>query len=307
MAQVSMNLDDYTVTPPHVAYEACAEEARAPEGRRWRARSSWASIPLRALLMAAEHYIEKEGLFIVDERQKIRLAVERLGLSSITPFDPDKRIIEYMIGEKRDEPLASMSVRAFVEALGSRSPAPGGGSASALMAAMGAALGAMVGWMTYGKRKFEDKDAAMRKLIPPLDQAMKDLIPMIDADTQRLQRLHGGAGPALRTRRSAAAARRAAMQDGLRKAVEVPLRTMRIADGCWDAMLGMAEHGNPASRSDLEVGRPRPRGRHLGRLPQRRHQPAADRGRGLPRREAGGGRSASPPARGSSRRPCWRG
>jgi glutamate formiminotransferase/formiminotetrahydrofolate cyclodeaminase len=252
MAQVSMNLDDYTVTPPHVAFEACVAEARTLKVGV--AGSELVGlIPLRALLMAADHYIAEEGLFILDERQKIRLAVDRLGLSSIAPFHPDKRIIEYMIGDGGDGPLASMTVRAFLETLGSRSPAPGGGSASALMASMGAGLGAMVGWMTYGKRKFEDKDAAIRALLPPLDQAMKDLVPMIDADTAAFNDYMAAlALPSDTPER--AAARKAAMQDGLRKAVEVPLKTMRIADSCWDAMLGMAEHGNPASRSDLEVG-----------------------------------------------------
>jgi glutamate formiminotransferase/formiminotetrahydrofolate cyclodeaminase len=203
--------------------------------------------------MAADHYIAEEGLFILDEGQKIRLAVDRLGLSSIAPFHPDKRIIEYMIGDGGDGPLASMTVRAFLETLGSRSPAPGGGSASALMASMGAGLGAMVGWMTYGKRKFEDRDAQIRALIPPLDQAMKDLVPMIDADTSAFNDYMAALALPQDTPERAAT-RQAAMQEGLRKAVEVPLKTMRIADSCWEAMLGMAEHGNPASRSDLEVG-----------------------------------------------------
>ena len=75
-------------------------------------------------------------------------------------------------------------MRSFVEQLGARTPAPGGGSASAVMAAMGAALGAMVGWMTYGKRKFEDKDPVMRRLIPPLHEAMKALLPLVDRDTR---------------------------------------------------------------------------------------------------------------------------
>jgi len=95
---------------------------------------------------------------------------------------PEKRIIEHMMA-KPAEPLASLTVRRFIEVLGSRTPAPGGGSASVLIAGMGAALGAMVGWMTYGKRKFEAKDPVMRRLIPPLHTAMGELIPMIDADT----------------------------------------------------------------------------------------------------------------------------
>ncbi|HLA78040.1 MAG TPA: glutamate formimidoyltransferase [Vicinamibacteria bacterium] len=252
MAQVSMNLDDYTVTPPHVAFEACADEAR--KLKVGVAGSELVGlIPLRALLLAAEHYIENEGLFVVDERQKIRLAVDRLGLSSISPFQPEKRIIEYMIEEGGQEPLASLSVRGFVELLGSRTAAPGGGSASALLASLGTALGAMVGWMTYGKRKFDAQDAAMRRLIPPLHQAMAALLPMIDADTSAFNDYMAAVGLPKATPEHAAA-RQAAMQAGLRKAVEVPLSTMRLADTAWAAMIEMAEHGNFASRSDLEVG-----------------------------------------------------
>jgi glutamate formiminotransferase/formiminotetrahydrofolate cyclodeaminase len=252
MAQVSINLDDYTVTPPHVAFEACAEEAE--KLRVGVAGSEIVGlVPLQALLVAAEHYIQRENLFILDERQKIRLAVDRLGLSSISPFVPEKRIIEYMVAEKPDEPLAGLSVRAFVENLGSRTPAPGGGSAAALMASMGAALGAMVGWMTYGKRKFEDKEAAMRRLLPPLDEAMRDLIPLIDADTKAFN-AYVAAVSLPQDTPDEAARRETAMQEGLRAAASVPLRTMRVADRCWDHFVEMARHGNFASRSDLEVG-----------------------------------------------------
>ena len=149
--------------------------------------------------------------------------------------------------------MASLSVRRFVEVLGSRTPAPGGGSASALLAAMGAALGAMVGWMTYGKRKFEDKDAAMRRLIPPLHQAMEALIPLVDADTQAFAAYMEARNLPQQTEEQAAQ-RRAAMKSGLQKAVEVPLGVLRVGDGCWEAMVEMARHGNVASRSDLEVG-----------------------------------------------------
>ncbi len=252
LAQVSMNLDDYTVTPPHVAYEACVEEARALKVGI--AGSEIVGlVPLRALLMAAEHYIEKEGLFVLDEAQKIRLAVERLGLSSVSPFVPRKRIIEYMVAETPDEPLASSSVRSFVELLGSRAPAPGGGSASALIAAMGAALGGMVGWMTYGKRKFEDKDPVMRRLIPPLRQAMLDLVPMIDADTRAFNDYLAAVGLPRDTPEQAETRRRA-MAAGMVRAASVPLGVMRVADRCWEPMKEMAAHGALASRSDVEVG-----------------------------------------------------
>lgn len=252
LAQVSMNLDDYRVTPPHAAFEACAEEAK--KLKLAVAGSELVGlIPLQAILAAADYYVAREGLFILEERQKVRLAVERLGLSSVTPFEPGKRIIEYMIAEDEAEPLARNTVRGFVELVGSRTPAPGGGSVAALLAALGTGLGAMVGWMTYGKRKFEDEDAVMRRLIPPLDQAMRDLIPMIDADTGAFNDYLAALGLPKATAEEKAA-RQSAMQEGLKKAIEVPLRTMRLGDSCWEAFLEMARHGNPASRSDLEVG-----------------------------------------------------
>ncbi|MCB2203286.1 glutamate formimidoyltransferase [bacterium] len=251
-AQVSMNLDNYKITPPHVAFEECAKDAR--ELNLATAGSEIVGlIPLEAMLMAADYYIEKENLFIIDEGQKIRLAIERLGLNSVSPFIPEKRIIEYMIEEENSEPLAGMSVRDFIELTGARTSAPGGGSASALIAGLGAALGAMVGWMTYGKRKFEEQDATMRRLIPPLDEAMRRLIPMIDADTNAFNDYMDALGMPKDTDEQKAA-RTAAMQEGLKKAVDVPLGTMRIADTCWDAMVEMASHGNMNSKSDLEVG-----------------------------------------------------
>jgi glutamate formiminotransferase/formiminotetrahydrofolate cyclodeaminase len=252
LAQVSINLEDYATTPPHVAFEACAEEARklsvAVAGSEL-----VGLIPLAAVLAAADYYIAKERLFILEERQKVRLAVERLGLSSVQPFVPEKRIIEYLIPRGDEEPLASTSVRGFVETLGARTPAPGGGSASALAASMGAALGAMVGWMTYGKRKFEDKDAVMRRLIPPLHEAMKALLPLIDRDTRAFDAYLAAVGMPKETD-AEKAARHAAMQAGLKEAVQAPLEVMRAGDRCWEAMAEMAAHGNPASRSDLEVG-----------------------------------------------------
>jgi len=252
LAQVSINLEDFETTPPHVAFEACVEAAKGL-GLAVAGSELVGLIPLRALIAAADHYIAREGLFILDERQKIRLAVERLGLNSVSPFVPGKRIIEHMVPKDDDEPLASMSVRAFVEELGARSPAPGGGSASALVAAMGAALGAMVGWMTYGKRKFEAQDAAMRRLIPPLDQAMRALLPLVDKDTRAFDAYLEAVGMP-KDGEAEKKARHDAMQAGLVAAVQVPLEVMRTADGCWDAMVEMAREGNFASRSDLEVG-----------------------------------------------------
>jgi glutamate formiminotransferase/formiminotetrahydrofolate cyclodeaminase len=252
MAQVSMNLDDYRITPPHVAFEEVVKEAAALK-LAVAGSEIVGLVPLQALLMAADHYIQSEGLFIVDERQKIRLAADRLGLGTVSPFVPEKRVIEYMVRGEADAPLASSPVQDFVRAVGARTSAPGGGSVSALMAALGAALGTMVGWLTYGKRTFEDKDAVLRRVIPPLHQAMEALIPLVDADTRAFADYMEARGLPTATEEQTAR-RRAAMEAGLKKAVEVPLTVLRLGDGCWDGMAEMARHGSIASRSDLEVG-----------------------------------------------------
>jgi glutamate formiminotransferase/formiminotetrahydrofolate cyclodeaminase len=252
MAQISINLTNYLVTPPHIAFEECVKEAQALK-TAVTGSELVGLIPLEAMLMAADYYIEREGLFIIDETQKIRLVVERLGLNSVSRFEPKKRIIEYMIEEKQDTPLADMSLRGFIQAIAARTSAPGGGSASAAIAAIGAGLGTMVAQLTFGVRKFEHVEPQMRQIIPPLYFATQKLIPMIDADTNAFNDYM----EALRMPKATpeqAAARNEAMQAGLKKAIEVPLTTMRTGDCCWLSMIKLAEFGNIASKSDIEVG-----------------------------------------------------
>jgi glutamate formiminotransferase/formiminotetrahydrofolate cyclodeaminase len=158
-----------------------------------------------------------------------------------------------MIEEKSNEPLASMTVRSFTEIVGARTSAPGGGSVSALAASLGAALGAMMGWMSYGSKKFEHLDSKMRKFIPPLDEAMKKLIPMIDADTNAFTDYMEAMRMPKNTDEEKKL-RHQKMQEGLKKAIDVPLTVMRISDSCWEWMFEMAKVGNIASSSDLAVG-----------------------------------------------------
>ena len=252
MAQITANIMNYRITPIHVLYEEAKKDAEeinvAIAGTEL-----IGCVPLEAMLMAADHYIEKENLFIIDEQQKIKLVIERLGLSSIAPFDPQKRIIEYMLKEERCEPLASMTVRAFTEEIAARTSAPGGGSAAAAIAAIGAGLGTMVAQLTYGVRKFEHLDHKTRKIIPSLNDAVQKLIPCIDADTNAFNDYMD----ALRMPKSTdaeIAKRQAAMQEGLKTAIEVPLSTMKYGDQAWDNMVEIATIGNYNSRSDVEVG-----------------------------------------------------
>lgn len=251
MAQITMNLTNYKITPPHVAYEEAKKDAEklnvAVAGSEL-----VGLIPLEAMLMAADYYIEKENLFILEESQKIKLVIERLGLNSCSNFDPQKRIIEYIIEEPPVEPLASLTTREFIEAVAARTTAPGGGSASAAIAAIGVALGKMVGHLTFGVRKFEKVQDYLAAALPALHKSVGELIPMIDADTDAFNDYIDAIRMPKNTDEQKAA-RFKAMQNGLKKAIDVPLSTMKIGDAVWDAMIEVAKYGNIASKSDVEV------------------------------------------------------
>lgn len=252
MAQVTVNLLDYRVTPIHVLFEAVKREAEALKVGV--AGSEIVGlVPLESLLLAADFYIDKEKLFIYEEDQKLRLAIDRLGLSSISLFKPQDKIIDYRVAEKPDEPLAAMSVRGFIEEIGARSSAPGGGSASAAIAAMGIALGSMVAKLTHGGRRFEAVQPHMEKAIPVLHGLTRRLIPLIDADTSAFNGyMEGMRMPQITEEEKRA--RIAKMQAGLKTAIQVPLTLMRLGDSGWDSLCTVARYGNPASRSDIQVG-----------------------------------------------------
>ncbi|XP_054237273.1 formimidoyltransferase-cyclodeaminase [Indicator indicator] len=253
IAQVSTNLLDFETTSLHAVYEEVCRDAEALNLPVVGSQLV-GLVPKKAILDTAEFYIKKEKLFILEEEQKIRLVVSRLGLDSLSPFHPRERIIEYLVqaGEV-DQGLVAKPLGAFVQAVGGRSAAPGGGSVSAAAAALGAALGCMVGLMSYGKRQFEELDPIMRKLIPPFHQAMDELVAMVDADSRAFSsymeamKLPKGT-PEERERRTAA------MQQGLKTAVKVPCALAEKVSGLWPALKDLARHCNLACKSDIQVG-----------------------------------------------------
>ncbi|XP_006163190.1 formimidoyltransferase-cyclodeaminase [Tupaia chinensis] len=253
LAQVSTNLLDFEVTGLHTVYEeACreAQELSLPVV----GSQLVGLVPLKALLDAAAFYCDKENLFILEEEHRVRLVVNRLGLDSLSPFNPKERIIEYLVPDEGqpEKSLVSKSLRAFIGDVGARSAAPGGGSVAAVAAAMGAALASMVGQMTYGRRQFEHLDATMRRLIPPFHMAMSKLTALVDADAEAFAAYMEAMKlpkntPEDRDRRAAA------LQEGLRQAVAVPLTLAETVAELWPALQELALCGNLACRSDLQV------------------------------------------------------
>jgi glutamate formiminotransferase/formiminotetrahydrofolate cyclodeaminase len=146
-----------------------------------------------------------------------------------------------------------MRLRSFIQEVSARSSAPGGGSVSAVLAALGTGLGAMAAKLTFGVRKYEQLDATMRELIPPLHRLTQELIPMIDADTNAFQEYMDGLRMPKDTD-AAKAARTEKMQAGLKTAIRVPLKTMQLGDQAWDSLCGVAHHGNITTKSDMQVG-----------------------------------------------------
>ncbi|XP_048754244.1 formimidoyltransferase-cyclodeaminase-like isoform X3 [Ostrea edulis] len=253
MAQVSVNITDHEVTPIHKVYEEVLKDAKdlniAVCGSQ-----IVGLVPLKAVLQAADYYMEKDNLFILEEDQKLRLVINRLGLNSLGPFSPKERIIEYMILDDADGgPLVSMNVRDFVMTVGSRSPSPGGGSVAALAASLGASLGSMVGFLTYGNRKFFELDSKMRELIPPLYKAMKDLMQFVDADAAAYSE-YMLASKLPKETEEEETMRDLAMQEGIKTAIQVPVTVSRIANHIWPTIKELAKACNINCKSDLQVG-----------------------------------------------------
>uniref|UniRef100_A0A8B9JT69 Formimidoyltransferase-cyclodeaminase n=1 Tax=Astyanax mexicanus TaxID=7994 RepID=A0A8B9JT69_ASTMX len=252
LAQVSTNILDFELTPLHKVYEEICKDAK--ELNLPVVGSQIVGlIPLKAMLDCADFYIQKDKLFVVEEEHKVRLVISKLGLDSLGPFVPKERIIEYMVEANQDEGrLVSLSLQQFVRSVGARTAAPGGGSVSAAIAAMGAALGCMVGQMTYGKRQFESLDGVMRKLIPPFYQAMNDLLLTVDADSTAFNsymvNTHRENQSSLWFRR-----REEAMQEGLKKAVGVPMSLAERVNVLWPALKEIVQYGNVACKSDAQV------------------------------------------------------
>uniref|UniRef100_A0A8C5RQQ2 Formimidoyltransferase-cyclodeaminase n=1 Tax=Laticauda laticaudata TaxID=8630 RepID=A0A8C5RQQ2_LATLA len=256
IAQVSTNLLDFETTPLHVVYEEVCKDAK-DLNLPVVGSQLVGLIPKKAMLDAAEFYIKKENIFILEEEHKIRLVINRLGLDSLSPFSPKERIIEYgyfhfLTVEKGS--LVSLSLHTFVQKVGARSAAPGGGSVSAAISSLGAALGCMVGLMTYGKRQFEELDPVMRQLIPPFHQAMNQLIAIVDRDTLAFSSYMVRFAMKLPKQTPREKERRTtAMQLGLKNAVDVPFSLAEKINSLWPFLKEMAQHGNIACKSDIQV------------------------------------------------------
>ena len=253
IAQLSLNLTDINVTPVHVAFDEACNKAQA-RGIRVTGSELVGLLPLRVLVDAADHYLRKQQRSLgISEAEKVKIAVKSLGLDDLAPFDPAKRVIEYIIAEEGNSPLINMTLTQFADTTASEAPAPGGGSIAAYAGALGAALATMVANLSAHKRGWDDRweefSAHAEKGLTLQDKLMH----LVDRDTAAFDAIMVAYGMPKATEPQQSQ-RHQAIQDATRNAIDIPMQVAQLAHDGLALAADMANDGNPNSVTDAGVG-----------------------------------------------------
>ena len=253
IAQISINLTDIDVTPVHIAFDEVCKKAEA-RGVRVTGSEIVGLVPLKAMLDAGKHYLRKQKRSTgIPDREIINIAVKSMGLNELYPFEPDKKIIEYLLESGSNSKLVDMSIKEFTYETASESPAPGGGSIAACMGSLGVALGTMVANLSAHKRGWDDRWEEFSDWAEKGKYYHDELLKMVDEDTLAFNKIMEAFGLPKKTS-DEKNIRNKAIQDATKFAIEVPFRTMKLCYESMDVMKAMAEIGNPNSVSDAGVG-----------------------------------------------------
>lgn len=253
IAQISMNLTDISVTSIHEAFDAVCESA-AERGMRVTGSEMVGVVPLKAMLDAGKHYLQKQNRSTgIADSEIIKIAVKSLGLDELYPFEPKKKIVEYILEEDNSKALVNKTLVDFANETASESPAPGGGSIAAYMGAMGAALGTMVANLSSHKRGWDDRCKEFSDWAEKGKFYQDALIKKVDEDTEAFNKIMDAFGLS-KNNDEEKAARKQAIEDATRFATEIPFQTMKLCYESMQVMKSMAEFGNPNSVTDAGVG-----------------------------------------------------
>ncbi len=253
VAQISMNLTNIRVTPVHSAFDEVCKKSEA-RGIRVTGSELVGLLPLSCLLDAGRYFLEKQQRSTgVSESELIKIAVKSMGLDELGPFEPEKRVIEYLLRDASEEKLVSMSLKAFADETSSESPAPGGGSISAYVGALGIALAGMVANLSSHKRGWDARWKEFSDVAENAEEFKKQLIRMVDEDTRAFNKIMDAFGLP-NSSPEEKVSRKAAIQSATRYAIEVPFKVMQLSASSLDIIQHMAEQGNPNSVSDAGVG-----------------------------------------------------
>ena len=255
IAQLSLNLTNINITPVHIAFEESVAKAAA-RGVRVTGSELVGLIPKQSLLDAADYYLRKQERSLgISEKEKIKIAVKSLGLGDLTPFNPEEKVIEYIIESKlgAKNKLVAMDLVSFANETASESPAPGGGSISAYVGALGASLGAMVANLSSHKRGWDDRWEEFSTWAVEGVKYQQQLLALVDEDTRAFNKIMEAFGLPKNTDEEKAA-RSAAIEAASKYAMEIPYKTAEIALESMRVMKAMVVTGNPNSVTDAGVG-----------------------------------------------------
>ena len=252
IAQVSMNVTDINSTPVHVAFDEVVDKAHA-RGVRVTGAEIVGLIPKKVLIDAADYYLKKQQRSTgISDEEKIKIAVKSMGLDDLKPFDAKEKVIEYIMGST-DKKLIDLTASGFAEETASESPAPGGGSVSAYMASLGAALGTMVANLSAHKPGWDEKWEHYSNWAAKGHALMSELLFLVDEDTNSFKKIMDAFSLPKESEEDKKV-RRQAIQDATLYAIEVPFRTMKVSYEVFDLIEAMVKEGNPNSVSDAGVG-----------------------------------------------------
>jgi glutamate formiminotransferase / formiminotetrahydrofolate cyclodeaminase len=253
IAQISMNLTNISVTPVHIAFDEVCRKADA-RGVRVTGSELVGLIPLKSLLDAGRYFLARQQRSAgVSDDELIKIAVRSMGLNDIHQFKPEEKIIEYVMAEKNEHKLIDMNLKAFMDETASDSPAPGGGSVSAYIGALGAALGTMVANLSGHKRGWDDRWKEFSDLAEKGKSIQNSLLQMVDEDTNAFNMLMEAYSLPKKSEEEKKL-RETAILDATKNAITVPLRVMETACSGFELISYMVEKGNPNSLSDAGVG-----------------------------------------------------
>lgn len=254
IAQVSINLTNISITPVHIAFEEANKKA-VERGMRVTGSELVGLAPLKVFLDAGKYFLKKQQRSVgVSESELIKIAVKSLGLDDLKPFNPADKIIEYVLNKDNDSPkLMQMTCSEFADETASESPAPGGGSISAYMGALGASLATMVANLSSHKPGWDERWEEFSQWADKGQSIKNELIHLVDEDTNAFNKIMDAFGLPKNTDQEKVD-RTAAIQAATRYAIEIPFRVMKRSFDAFELIEAMAEIGNPNSVSDAGVG-----------------------------------------------------
>lgn len=253
VAQISMNLTNINITPVHIAFDEVCSKATA-RGIRVTGSELVGLIPLKAMLDAGKYFLMKQQRSIgVSEKELIKIAIKSMGLDELAPFKPEERIIEYLLASETDSKLVNMKLTAFADETASESPAPGGGSISAYVGALGASLATMVANLSSHKKGWDERWKEFSDYAAEGQRLKDELIKLVDADTAAFNKIMEAFALPKATAEEKAK-RTEAIQSATKYAIEIPFKVMQTAAAAMPLAKAMVELGNPNSVTDAGVG-----------------------------------------------------